>query len=147
MRRNWDAHWRERAYLNASMSTCIRRHVGAVAVINRRSFADAFNGNIPGAPHCDEGGCPRCNAAVVLPGELDLCLCVHAEANLITFCAASGIVLAGATVYCTTRPCADCFKLLIGAQVREIVYDEEYPLPDGFLEMIKGLISVRTYDG
>lgn len=144
MTRDWEEHWRQRALLNASMSTCMRRHVGAVAVRDRRSFADAFNGNIPGEVHCDDGGCARCNSDGVVAGILADCTCVHAEANLVTFCAAQGIRMEGATVYCTTHPCADCVKLLASAGVVEVVYDEPYPVPTWVDELRR--MTIRRYD-
>jgi dCMP deaminase len=129
--RNWDEYWRDRAYLNAKMSTCIRRNVGAVAVRHRRSFADAFNGNIPGEKHCDDGGCARCQDSTRPSGEdLDECVCVHAESNLVSYCALEGVTLADAIVYCTDRPCVHCTKLLASSGVREVVYDRDYPAPD-----------------
>lgn len=126
--RNWDAYWLERARLNASMSTCMRRGVGAVAVRDRRSFADAYNGTAPGTRHCEDGGCPRC-ADLSQGAGLDLgrCLCVHAEQNIVAFCARNGIRLDGAILYQTTRPCVDCHKLLVSSGIVEVVYDEEYP--------------------
>lgn len=127
MKRDWDQFFIDRAHANASMSTCVARHVGAVATRNRRSFADGFNGNLPGQLHCDQGGCPRCASAHESGTDLERCLCVHAEQNLVAFCAANGIPLLGATVYCTTKPCLDCLKLLVSSGVREVVYDEDYP--------------------
>lgn len=127
--RNWDGYWLARARLNATMSTCRRRHVGAVAVRDRRSFADGFNGNLPGYKHCDDGGCPRCSDDTSGPGlSLERCICVHAEQNIVSFCARNGIRLDGATVYCTTQPCLDCMKLLIVSGIVEVVYDEPYPV-------------------
>lgn len=129
MDRDWDAYWLLRARLNATMATCAARHVGAVAVRDRRSFADAFNGNVPGAVHCDDGGCERCaNHSDFASGtELERCVCVHAEANLVAYCAREGIGLNASTVYCTTKPCATCMKLLLVAGVVEIVFDDDYP--------------------
>lgn len=128
MTRNFDDYWLRRARLNATMSTCHRRHVGAVAVRERRSFADGFNGNLPGATHCDDGGCGRCDDYSRGSGvDLDQCVCVHAEMNIICWCAATGTPLGGSTVYSTTHPCLDCTKALIMAGVGEVVYDEEYP--------------------
>ena len=129
MSRDWDRFFIERAYANASMSTCVSRHVGAVATRHRRSFADGFNGNLPGYPHCDEGGCPRCSGAHESGAGLERCVCVHAEQNLVSFCAANGIPLAGATVYCTTKPCIDCLKLLISSLVVKVVYHQDYAGP------------------
>jgi dCMP deaminase len=135
--REWDAYWLERARLNATMSTCRRRHVGAVATRDRRSFADGFNGNLPGTLHCDEGGCAVCADNDRFhrgPGHLaHQCICVHAEQNIVSFCARHGIRLDEATVYCTTQPCGDCLKLLVSSGVTEIVYDEAYPSFDSHL--------------
>lgn len=129
--RDWDQYWLERAQLNATMSTCLRRSVGAVAVRHRRSFADAFNGNMPGKRHCVDGGCERCRLAGVASGvDLAHCVCVHAEANIVSFCARNGISLNGATIYCTTLCCGDCTKLLVVSGVVEVVYDEWYPVPE-----------------
>jgi dCMP deaminase len=126
--RDWDGYWLERAKLNATMSTCRSRHVGAVAVRSRRSFADGFNGNLPGATHCDDGGCERCGDERFTAGSaLAQCVCVHAEQNVVSYCAREGIRLAGATVYTTTRPCLDCVKLMAVAGVIEVVYAEDYP--------------------
>ena len=128
--RNWDQHWKARAHLNAEMSTCVRRQVGAVAVRNRRSFADAFNGNIPGEDHCNEGGCARCADKSLASGaDLSECVCVHAEANLVAYCALEGIPLAGSIIYCTDHPCVHCVKILASSGVREVVYDRPYPAP------------------
>lgn len=125
--RDWDMHFMAKAQMNSSMSTCKARHVGAVAVAGRRQLADGFNGNIPGAIHCEDGGCERCENKAFSQGEdLLRCVCVHAEQNIISWCARSRISLEGATVYSTTHPCADCLKLLIMAGVSEIVYRDDY---------------------
>lgn len=125
--RQWDTHFMSISHLNAGMSTCIKRHVGAVAVLNRRVLAAGFNGNLPGTVHCDEGGCERCNDKAWVSGSgLERCVCVHAEQNLVAWCARYGIALNGAVVYATTHPCSDCYKLLISAGVTEVVYDEPY---------------------
>jgi dCMP deaminase len=127
--RDWGAHFMAKAALNAEMSTCVARKVGAVAVVDRRQLADGFNGNLPGMRHCDEGGCERCqNKAFAGSGGADImrCVCVHAEANLVAFAACTTISLKGATIFSTTYPCADCLKLLISAGVVEIVYRDDY---------------------
>jgi len=115
------------ARLNSDMSTCIKRHVGAVAVRGKRVLAAGFNGNLPGALHCDQGGCERCNSSEWISGQgLERCVCVHAEQNLVAWCARYGIALDGATIYTTTHPCSDCYKLIISAGITELIYDEPY---------------------
>lgn len=133
-----------KARLNAELSTCVSRHVGAVATINRRALADGFNGNIPGAVHCDEGGCERCQNRAFAGEDLLRCVCVHAEANLVAWCSRKGISLEGATVYCTTHPCIECLKLLLAAGITEIVYDEPYPEVQKLLPNL-GSLEVRIW--
>lgn len=125
--RDWDLHFMNKARLNSGMSTCKARHVGAVAVVDRRQLADGFNGNLPGALHCDEGGCERCeNRAFSGGDDIMRCVCVHAEQNIVAWCARSRVCLEGATIYSTTHPCADCLKLLVMAGVIEVVYRDAY---------------------
>jgi len=109
------------------MSTCARRHVGAVAVRDRRVLGAGFNGNLPGAVHCDEGGCERCNDAAWVSGAgLERCVCVHAEQNLVSWCARYGITLDGADIYTTTYPCSDCMKLVISAGIKTVYFADGY---------------------
>lgn len=125
---DWDAYFIERAKHNATASHCRSRHVGAVAVRGRRSFADGFNGSLPGALHCDKGGCRRCASAEKASGfSLELCSCVHAEENIVTWCARTGTRLEGATIYSTDQPCTFCTRLLYSAGVIRVVYAEPYP--------------------
>ena len=124
--RDWDAHFMAKAELNATMSTCSARQVGAVAVYDRRQIADGFNGNLPGMKHCIDGGCERCQNRAFSGTDLSRCVCVHAEQNLVAFCARSRMCLDGATVYSTTYPCSDCMKLLVVSGVIEVVFRDDY---------------------
>lgn len=122
----WDCFFREQADLSAKMSTCQTRHVGAVLVRDNRVVAQAFNGNLPGHVHCYDGGCDRCANSETTGQDLSVCTCVHAEQNLISFCAKEGHSSLGSTAYLQCNPCLDCFKLLVSAGVEEIVYSEKY---------------------
>lgn len=118
----------QRVYANGAMSTCATRHVGGVLVEGNRSRADGFNGNLPGHPHCDEGGCERCNDPNVVSGVgLERCVCVHCEQNIVSYCAARGISMKGTSLYLPATPCVDCAKLVIACGVTELVYVDEYP--------------------
>lgn len=144
--RDWDAHFMAKAVMNSGMSTCISRQVGAVAVVGRRQVADGFNGNLPGAVHCDAGGCERCANRAFAPGEdLLRCVCVHAEQNIVAWCAQWGRELVGTTVYSTTHPCADCLKLLVMAGVREVVYRDPYPEGERMASVLKAKIAIRKW--
>lgn len=135
-RDDWDAYWHKQVLLTATMSTCLTRHTGAIVVRDRRLMASGFNGNVPGALHCVDGGCDRCHDAytaksglvAIRPGDhLDICTCVHAEVNAIAQCARYGQATAGASIYTTTKPCLDCVKLMAVAGIIKVVYAEDYP--------------------
>lgn len=52
---------------------------------------------------------------------------VHAEMSAILSCARTGVSLQGATLYCSTFPCHNCAKHIIGAGIKRVVYIEPYP--------------------
>lgn len=57
------------------------------------------------------------------------CVSAHAEANAIAQAATMGISTYGADLYCTTRPCAVCTKLLVQAGIRQVFYEMDYDDP------------------
>lgn len=52
---------------------------------------------------------------------------VHAEINTISQAALIGISTEGATLYCNTFPCYPCFKTIVSAGVKEMIYLDIYP--------------------
>jgi dCMP deaminase len=111
----------------ASRSTCLRRHVGAVLVRDKRILATGYNGAPSGLPHCEEVGCLR-DQMHIPPGErVELCRGLHAEQNAIIQGALHGVSLQGSVLYCTTQPCVTCAKMLINAGVGRVVYQGDYP--------------------
>ncbi len=125
-RPSWDDYFMGLAFHNARMSTCIRRHVGAVLVRGKRIIATGFNGRAPGLPHCSEIGCLR-EARKIPSGEaLEICRGVHAEKNIINFAARYGISTEGTTLYCTHFPCYSCAKDLISAGIVKVIYCFDY---------------------
>jgi len=128
-RPSWDDYFMEMARLVSTRSTCTRRSVGAVLVKDRRVLATGYNGAPPGLKHCDELGCLR--AALNIPsGERhEICRAIHGEQNALIQCAIHGVAAQGATLYCTTYPCSACAKMLIGAKIKEIIYEGSYPDP------------------
>jgi dCMP deaminase len=126
-RPDWDIYFMDIARLIAARSTCLRRHVGAVIVKERRILATGYNGAPTGLKHCAETGCLR-EQNRIPPGERhELCRGIHAEQNALLQCAVYGVGTDGAMLYCTTQPCGACAKMLINAGIREIVYEGDYP--------------------
>jgi dCMP deaminase len=126
-RPSWDEYFMSIAQLVKERSTCVRRHVGAVLVKDRRVMATGYNGTPTGLPHCDEGGCERCNSEVESGTNLEACACSHAEENVIVQAALHGTSTRGATLYTTHSPCTQCAKMIINARISRVVAAEEYP--------------------
>ena len=123
----WPEYFMRIAHVVAERSTCLRRKVGAVAVIDKRILATGYNGTPADLPHCEDVGCLRAQLNVPSGERHELCRALHAEQNLIIQSALHGISLKGAEIYCTTKPCFICTKMLINCQVSAIYYAEDYP--------------------
>ena len=125
----WDDYFMQICRVVATRSTCLRRHVGALLVKERRILSTGYNGAPKGMAHCEElGGCYREQQGIPSGERMELCRGLHAEQNAIIQAAVHGVSLdAGITCYCTTQPCVTCAKMLINANVTRIVYEGEYP--------------------
>ncbi|ADL08778.1 CMP/dCMP deaminase zinc-binding protein [Thermosediminibacter oceani DSM 16646] len=127
MRPSWDDYFMEIAGVVAKRSTCLRRSVGAVVVLEKRILTTGYNGAPTGLSHCGDVGCLR-EKLRIPPGERhELCRGLHAEQNAIIQAAIWGTSIKGATIYVTHQPCALCAKMLINAGIRRIVFKGEYP--------------------
>ena len=115
------------ARLAATRSSCLRRQVGSVVVIDRRVVATGYNGAPAGVRHCDETGCLREKLDVPSGTRHELCRGLHAEQNAIIQAAVHGVSTRGGTIYCTNLPCIICAKMLINAGIREVVMENGYP--------------------
>ncbi|HHX92248.1 MAG TPA: cytidine deaminase [Clostridiales bacterium] len=123
----WDEYFMEMAEVVRKRSTCLRRGVGAVIVLDNRIMATGYNGVPVGIEHCDVRGCLREELNVPSGERHELCRGLHAEQNAIIQAAYLGQSIAGGTLYCTTQPCVICAKMLINAGIRRIVIREAYP--------------------
>ncbi|MBW1714086.1 MAG: cytidine deaminase, partial [Deltaproteobacteria bacterium] len=63
-------------------STCLRRKVGAIAVLNKRILATGYNGAPSGLKHCLEVGCLREQKNIPSGQRHELCRGLHAEQNV-----------------------------------------------------------------
>ena len=135
-RPSWDEYFMTIAKEVATRSTCLRRRVGAVLVMDKRILATGYNGAPRNIKHCNEVGCIREQMNVPSGQRHEICRALHAEQNALLQAAAYGVKIEGATLYCTTQPCVMCAKMLINAGVSKIFIAESYPdeLGISFLE-------------
>ena len=122
----WDSRFVELTKLVSTWSTCLRRQVGAVIVKDRRVLAIGYNGAPAGVTHCEVTGCLRQKLNVPSGERHELCRGLHAEQNAIIQAALYGVSTEGAVLYCTTKPCSICTKMIINAKIAKIVYEEYY---------------------
>ena len=109
VRPSWDNYFMQIADAVATRSTCLRRHVGAVLVADKRILATGYNGVPAGIAHCSKVGCLRERLGIPSGERHELCRGLHAEQNtLIQAARHGGIATDGSTVYCTAHPCAQC---------------------------------------
>ncbi|MGB9595438.1 MAG: deoxycytidylate deaminase [Candidatus Poribacteria bacterium] len=126
-RLSWDDYFMEITRLVAKRSTCLRRHVGAVIVRDRRILATGYNGAPRGLKHCSELGCLREKMGVPSGRMQELCRGLHAEQNAIIQAALFGVSIENSHIYTVTQPCVVCAKMIINAGIKRIVFDEPYP--------------------
>lgn len=127
-------HYMDIAYLSADRSTCLRRHIGAVAVKQDRIMATGRNGQVSGAKHCQT--CLRDELKIPSGTDVNTCMAIHAEQNLLVQAALHGINLTQSTIYVTNKPCFTCVKLMASIKPIAIIYANDYPddLTQRFLE-------------
>lgn len=124
-RPDWDTYFINLLPHIASRSTCIRRKIGAVIVKDNRILGTGYNGPPSGLPHC--ATCRKDSKGYDSgTNQLD-CYASHAELNAICHCAAHGVSVKGATIYCSVSPCSYCTKAILQAGLLRVVYEKEYP--------------------
>ncbi len=136
-RPSWDEYFMGMARMASLRANCLKRKVGAVIVRDRRVVSTGYNGTPRGTRNCYEGGCPRCNSLADSGTRLDECLCSHAEENAITQAAYHGVSVKDGILYTTYSPCLTCTKMIINAGIREVVYNQAYPLSETAFNLLK----------
>ncbi len=126
-RPSWDVYFLDIAHFVATRSTCLRRHVGAVLVKDKKILATGYNGAPSGLAHCLDIGCLREQEMIPSGERHELCRALHAEQNAIIQAAVYGVAIKGATLYATNQPCVICSKMIINAGIVRVIYDSGYP--------------------
>jgi dCMP deaminase len=142
----WDHYYMEIALTVRRRANCWGAKVGAVLVLGNRIISTGFNGTPADFVNCRDGGCVRCRdrelgdlgrmsevsdpSLASGPKQLDLCICVHAEANALLSAARVGTPTEGATLYATHTPCFACLKEAYQAGVKRVVWLYEWEPAD-----------------
>ena len=126
IRPSWEEYFMGITELVAQRSTCLRRHVGAILVRDKRIITTGYNGAPARIKHCLDVGCLREQMGIPSGERHELCRGLHAEQNAIIQAARHGVNISGSILYCTNSPCIICTKMLINAGIRKVVYLEGY---------------------
>jgi dCMP deaminase len=121
------AYFKELIKLTSKRSSCHKKSVGAALVRDNRVIATGYNGVLPKEKH---------SMGLDVNGVTHT---VHAEVNIIAFCAKNGISTEGTTLYTTLSPCEKCAEIIIQSGIKQVLYIEEY-------RDDKGLIKLREND-
>ncbi len=126
-RPSWDDYFMDIAQRVATRSTCLRRQVGAVIVLDKRILATGYNGAPRGLPHCEDTGCLRERLGIPSGQRQEVCRGLHAEQNAIIQAALHGVSVDGGTIYVTHQPCITCAKMIINAGIKRVICAQPYP--------------------
>jgi dCMP deaminase len=121
-----DEYFLKIASVVAERATCLRHHVGAVAVKDKHILSTGYNGAGAGLKDCLELGCLRDELKIASGTRHEICRGIHAEQNVIIQASLHGVSLEGATIYCTHSPCILCAKMLVNAKIKRLVTSGKY---------------------
>lgn len=136
-----DKYFMDIAELTAINSYAIRSKVGTVLVKDGRIICTGWNGTPYRFPNaCEE---ERIDIATGEKTLVTLPYVIHAEMNVICFCAKNGINTDGTSLYITLSPCEKCALLLIQAGIKNVYYRTAYRDDTGLKILQKSSINVK----
>lgn len=137
-RPSWDEYFMKIASLVSERSTCLRHHVGAIIVKDKRVLTTGYNGAPSGIKDCLEmGECIKNKLKINSGGGHDVCPAIHAEQNAIIQAAKHGEDISGGTIYCTHTPCIICARMIVNSGLKKVVAYVDYPDMGGVRDLFK----------
>lgn len=131
IRLDWDRYFMSIAILGSIRSPCNRLKVGCVIVKNNRLVSMGYNGFLPNSKHVSR---IRDNHEQST---------VHAEQNAISDAASRGVSVNECTAYITHYPCINCFKILIAAGIKKIIYLNDYKNDEIITDLKNDISSIE----
>lgn len=108
------------AKLFGELSYCEKKKVGALIAKEGRILATGYNGTVSGFDN-------KCETYDAIEDKLVTSpYVIHAEQNVLMFCAKNGIPTDGTTMYITLSPCSTCAKLIVQSGIKRVVFLEYY---------------------
>ena len=117
--------------LLSNYSSADRLHVGAVLIKDGRIICTGYNGHPNKQPH-------KC----IMKNGHDVST-IHAEMNILCFCARHGIKTNDCTMVVSHFPCMNCTKHLYQAGIKNVYYINDYHNKDNYYW---DLIKIKQID-
>lgn len=133
MRISREQMFMEMAVAASKRSTCFRRAVGAIVVINNRPVSLGYNGPPPGEEHCTLHTCPD--------NKSPCTRALHAESNGLNW-VPHQLWDVPKRLFTTESPCMACASLIANRVVTDVYYANEYRLSHGIIHLIKNHVNV-----
>ena len=132
-RPEWDEVWMRVAHTIAERSVDPRHQVGTIIVTedNTQLLSLGYNGNYKGGPNKVESE---------VPGQSGL---IHAEQNALIKLDYNNPKKK--KMYVTLSPCSHCAKMIVNANINEVIYDQKYRDDSGLNIMRLAGITVRRF--
>lgn len=152
MKKKWVDAYMDTAQRFAQLSTAKRLQVGSIIVKDNRIISIGYNGMPYGwSNECEveetymHQDAPGDDYREVRTGILiTKPEVIHAEANAISKLARDGESGKDAILFCTHAPCIHCAKLIYGAGIREVYYDEVYRDIKGLEFLTKAKVKIKN---
>ena len=77
--------------------------------------------------------------------NMELCTAIHAEERAVL--SLDGFSAEDSKLYVTTFPCFHCARLILDAEIEEIVYVEAYPVKETSEFLIKNGVTIKPFNG
>lgn len=134
--RNKDLTMLKMARTMSELSTCARRSVGCILTDSSyRIIGSGYNGVPSGVDHCIDKPC-RFHDHV----HGSSCFATHAETNAIAQCQNISAIH---TVFTTSFPCIECFKLIMNTGCKRIVFERDYPATRELVETLNASRAIE----
>lgn len=129
-RPNWDEYFLLMAFIASRRSSCLRKKVGAVIVMDKAVISTGYNGAPNHQENClDIGKCYRDEHNITSGTQLEKCRASgsHAESNAIALAAKNGHSTQGATLYIYGHNmiCNMCRGIIANAAITRVVHLSE----------------------
>ncbi len=145
IQKKWLNYFKNVLIQTSKLSTCASKQVGCILVKDNRILAISYNGVLPKQEHCNT----VFNSEQINNNKQKRQQHhkwshynqIHAQQNLLMYCAKNGIITNDTEMYITLTPCIDCAKLIASSGIKKVFYLNQYDKQNGLCILNKSGIE------